>query len=41
MIEVGLQLEAPKVGVEELLEELDTVPQQSPPQAQGVQDHRK
>lgn len=47
MIEVHLQLGAPKVGVEELLEQLDTVPRQLPPQAQlqvqaqGVQDPRK
>jgi hypothetical protein len=43
MIEVRLQSRAPKVGVGvgELLEVLDTVPRQLPPQAQGVQDPRK
>ena len=40
MIEVRLQSQAPKVGVE-VGEELDTVPRQLPPQAQGVQGPRK
>ena len=34
MTEVRLLSRVPKVGVEELLEELHTVPRQLPPQAQ-------
>ena len=38
MIEVRLHSEVPKVGVEELLEELDAVPRQLPPQAAQAQE---
>jgi hypothetical protein len=43
MIEVRLQSRVPKVEVEELVEELHTVPRQFPPQAQqaGVQGLHK